>query len=155
MLSILSIGFFIVGLVLAYIVVVGPLLRTQPRLADYYARVDTFEAALRAKLSGIKTKLAAGLLMAASALVELHDFLLPAATGVDWSPITTSLPPWAWPFLSFGLAALFFWLRLVTAKTQDRQMAAVEAGAPPEIATVIADTTSTPAQAAVAAAEGK
>lgn len=151
MLAVLSTGFFIVGLALAYVVMVRPLLHTQPRLASYYVRVDSFNAALWAKLSGIRTKLLAGLLMVASLLVGVHDFLLPVAMGVDWSPITQQLPPWAWPLISFAFGALVFWLRQLTAKTQDRQMAASAAGVSPELATVIADTTSTPAEAAVVA----
>jgi hypothetical protein len=153
MLSILSIGFFVVGLALAYAFVLRPLLHSQPTLADYYSRADSFWAALGAKLSGVRTKLAAGLLMLASFLVTMHDFLLPFATGIDWTPITQLLPAWAWPVLSLALGALFWWLRQLTSKTQDRQMAAVEAGASPAVATVIADTTSTPQQAAVAALE--
>jgi hypothetical protein len=57
--------------------------------AEYYIRVDSFwAAAVAAKLSGIRTKLLAGLLMLASFLVGMHDFLLPIAMGVDWSPLT-------------------------------------------------------------------
>jgi hypothetical protein len=151
MLSILSIGFFVVGVLLAYAFVLRPLLHSPPSLADYYARVDSFWAALWAKLSGIRTKLLAGLLMLASFLVGMHDFLLPIAMGVDWSPLSGALPPWAWPIIMFVMSALFYWLRKLTARTQDRQMAAVEAGASPAVATVIADTTNTPEQAAVAA----
>jgi hypothetical protein len=51
----------------------------------------------------------------------------------------------------FVLSALFYWLRQLTAKTQARQMAAVEAGAPPGVAAVIADTTNTPEEVAVVA----
>jgi hypothetical protein len=153
MLSIFSIAFFLIGVGLAYAVVVRPLLHSQPSLAAYYARVDSFWAAVSAKLSGIRTKLLAGLLMLASFLVGMHDFLLPIAMGVDWSPLTDELPPWAWPIMSFALGALFYWLRQLTPKTQDRQMAAVEAGAPPAVATVIADTTSTPAEAVAAATD--
>jgi hypothetical protein len=87
----------------------------------------------------------------ASLLITVHDFLLPIAMGVDWTPLTGQLPPWAWPIIIFVINALFFWLRKLTAKTQERQMAAVEAGASPAVATVIADTTSTPEQAAVVA----
>jgi hypothetical protein len=151
MLSVLSICFFVICLGLAYAVVLRPLLHSQPTLADYYTRVDSFWGAVGAKLSGIRTKLLAGLLMVASLLITVHDFLLPIAMGVDWTPLTGQLPPWAWPIIIFVMNALFFWLRKLTAKTQDRQMAAVEAGASPEAATVIADTTSTPGEAAVAA----
>src|SRR3954462_11246783 len=105
MLSILSIGFFVVGLALAYAFVLRPLLHSQPTLADYYSRADSFWAALGAKLSGVRTKLAAGLLMLASFLVTMHDFLLPFATGIDWTPITQLLPAWAWPVLSLALGA--------------------------------------------------
>jgi hypothetical protein len=35
----------------------------------------------------------AGLLTLASFLVTVHDFLVPIAMGVDWTPLTGQLPP--------------------------------------------------------------
>jgi hypothetical protein len=58
--------------------------------------------------------------MAASAVVYLHDFLLPVATGINWQPILSMLPDWAWPLLLFGAFALIKWFRALT----DRRAAA-------------------------------
>lgn len=138
MLTFLSAGFFVLGFALAYFIWIKPLLRARPAFADFYARSDSFWKAAWAKFSTLKTKLAAIFLAVASALIELHDFLLPAVTGVDWTPVTTAVPPVVWPFVSFGIAALFYWLRTVTAKTQEQVVAAVERGmAPAEAAMMI------------------
>lgn len=135
----LSVAFFIVGGLLAYRIFIRPLLHDRPQFSEFYTRTDSFWAAVRMKLNTIKTKLLAILLMAGSLLIELHDFLLPAATGVDWAPITAALPTWAWPIISFAAAGLFFWLRKVTAKTHEVEVEAVAAGATPEEAAVIAE----------------
>lgn len=135
----LSFLFFVLGAVLAYWFMIRPLLKARPQFLDFYARSDSFWASVRMKLNTIKTKLAAMLLMAASALIELHDFILPAATGIDWAPITANVPAAVWPFLSLSIAGLFYWLRKVTAKTQEIEVAAVAAGASPAQAAVIAE----------------
>lgn len=125
----LSVGFFVVGIGLAYWFCVRPLLKGRPAFAEFYARTDSFFEAAWLKLLTVKTKLSAILLLVASALVELHDFLLPIATGIDWSPITGAVPGWVWPLVSFGIGALFLWLRNITAATQEKELVAVAAGA--------------------------
>jgi hypothetical protein len=69
---------------------------------------------VRERFAGIKGKLAAALGMAASAVVYLHDFLVPVATGIDWQPIVSMLPDWAWPLILFGAFALIKWFRSLT-----------------------------------------
>ena len=135
----LSLLFFLIGTALAYFLMIRPLLKARPQFSDFYARSDSFWAAMRMKLNTIKTKLAAMLLMAASALIELHDFILPAATGIDWTPITAQVPAAVWPFASLAIAALFYWLRKLTAQTQEVEVSAVAAGATPAQAAVIAE----------------
>lgn len=137
-LSILSYGFFALGLILSYWVWIRPLLRARPALAEFYAVTDSWWSALLAKVNTIKTKLAARLMGAPAALVWLHDFLIPYITGVDWTPITKDIPPWFWPVFAFGVSILFDWLRRLTAKTQEREIEAVAAGATPAQAKVIA-----------------
>ena len=68
--------------------------------------------------AGIKTLLMAALGMAASAIVALHDFLVPLATGVDWTPVRDLLPAWAWPFILFAVFALISWFRRMTDRRQ-------------------------------------
>ena len=86
MLTMLSVLFFLAGLVSAYIGVVRPILRQRGYFADFYARSDSFWRAAADYVRGLRTRLAANLLMLASGLVTLHDFILPATAGIDWTP---------------------------------------------------------------------
>ena len=90
----------------AYICWLRPILHSRPELRDFYAQTDSFWAALRLRFAGIKTLLMAALGMAASAIVALHDFLVPLATGVDWTPVRDLLPAWAWPIILFATSCL-------------------------------------------------
>lgn len=137
MLGWLSFIFFLVGFMLAYWFWVRPMLRERPQFKDFYDRTDSFWLSVKLKFTTLRTKLAAGMLMVASTLVELHDFVLPAATGIDWTPITSTVPPVVWPVVSFGAAALFFWLRNLTAKRQEQVVQAVAGGMAPEQAAVM------------------
>lgn len=137
MLTLFSVLFFALGLALTYWLFIRPLLRQRPAFAEFYARSDSFWLAAWAKFSTIKTKVAAIALGAGSVLIELHDFLLPATTGIDWTPVTEKVPAAAWPFVAFATAALFYWLRKVTARQQDQVVAAVAAGVPPAEAAVM------------------
>lgn len=130
-LTILSVTFFIVGIALTYWLFIRPLLNKRPAFAEFYARTDSFWKAVWAKFSTIKTKATAVGLAAASALVGLHDFAIPIATGIDWAPITGKVPDWVWPIASFSIAAIFYWLRVATAKTQTEVVAAVADGMSP------------------------
>jgi hypothetical protein len=114
MLTLLSALFFVAGLVSAYLGIVRPALRQRGYFADFYARADSFWQAAADYVRGLRTKLAANLLMLASGLVTLHDFILPATAGIDWTPVYSLLPPWAWTAVFFLVAALFRWLRKVT-----------------------------------------
>lgn len=128
MTTFLSVSFFIVGAALAYWFWLRPLLKARPLFSEFYARSDSFWSAIWMKFSTIKTKIASGFLMIASALVSLHDFLIPIATGIDWSPITGQVPPYVWPLVSFGLGAMYLWLRQVTATAAAQKIIAVDNG---------------------------
>jgi len=129
MLGFLSFAFFLIGALLSYFIWIRPILRARPAFADFYARSESRWAAFVAKFNSIKTKLSATLLMIASGLVSLHDFIVPVVTGIDWTPLYEKVPAWIWPLISFALGALFLWLRTLTAKTQEKQLEAVAAGA--------------------------
>ncbi len=141
MLLIASYGFFVLGLILSYFVWIAPLLRARPAFADFYRYTDSFWKAAWLKLNSVKTKLSAKLLMIASGLVAVHDFLAPLIPGIDWTPLTAKVPAWVWPLASFGIGALFLWLRVLTAKTQEKQLDAIAAGATPMQAKVEAGLT--------------
>jgi hypothetical protein len=114
MIALLQFAFFVAALGAAYLVWVRPILRSRPAFATFYAQADNFWTAVRDRFAGIKAKLAAAIGMAASAVVYLHDFLVPVATGVDWQPILAMLPDWAWPLILFGAFALIKWFRALT-----------------------------------------
>jgi hypothetical protein len=118
MLLIAQIAFFIVAIVAAYVFWLRPILHSRPELRDFYAQTDSFWAALRLRFAGIKTLLMAALGMAASAIVALHDFFVPLATGVDWTPVRDLLPAWAWPIILFAMFALISWFRQLTDRRQ-------------------------------------
>ncbi len=129
MLNFLSLIFFITGFALAYWFWIRPLLAGRPSVADFYNRTESWWRAIGLKLTTIKTKLSAILLMTASGLVSLHDFLIPVITGIDWTAVTSKVPAWVWPLVSFAVGALFLWLRTLTGRTQDRALDAIAAGA--------------------------
>lgn len=128
MIRLLAYLLLILSLVAAYWYMVRPLLKARPALADFYAVEQSWWNAIWLKLNSIKTKLTAVLLIIASGMVQLHDVIVPLATGIDFSPITGKVPPWVWPIVTMGQAGLFYWLRQVTANAQDKKLAAVEAG---------------------------
>jgi hypothetical protein len=114
MAAFLQFAFFAAAIVAAYFYWIRPILKSRPAFAHFYDEAESFWEALRERFAGIKGKLAAALGMALSALVYLHDFLLPVATGIDWQPILTMLPDWAWPLILFGAFGLIKWFRALT-----------------------------------------
>jgi hypothetical protein len=114
MAAFLQFAFFAAVLVAAYFFWIRPILRSRPAFAEFYTKAESFWPALRERFAGIKGKLAAAIGMAASAVVYLNDFLVPVATGIDWQPILTMLPDWAWPLILLGLFALIKWFRALT-----------------------------------------
>lgn len=151
----LQITFFITALIAAYAVWVHPLLKTRPAFADFFAQGDGWFEAVRLKFSSIKGKLASGIGMALSAIVGLHDFLIPIATGIDWTPIQSLMPSWAWPILLFAMFGLISYFRTLTSERQEREITAVAVGAPIADAAIIAEKTNSPAEAFYAAVDTK
>lgn len=101
----LQIGFFVLSLLLAYWYWIRPILHERPGCRDFYNTTDSWLAALRLKFQGLKGKIVTGFAKAATAIVLLHDQLIPYATGVDWTPIVGQVPGWAWPIVCF----IAFW----------------------------------------------
>ena len=62
---------------------IRPILKSRPELRELYQREESFFAALREKLKGIKQKLSSAIVIAASAAVSGYDFLEPIVSGVD------------------------------------------------------------------------
>ena len=121
----LSALFFLASFVLAYFVWIRPILRTRPACTSFYDRADTFWEAVWMKMRGIKTKLASALVMISSALVGLHDFVMPVLVGIEWDPVTRNVPAWVWPVAAFGIGLLFKYLRDVTERQHKEEKAAI------------------------------
>lgn len=135
---------FIFTSVGAFFVWLRSLLRKRPSIAEFRARGNSLWRAVLAKLTFLKTKLLAGFLMAASAIVGLYDALVPIALGVDWQPLTSKVPAWIWPIVSFAVLALFYWLRTITANETNRMLAAVQDGNTPREAAMMVATAEAP-----------
>jgi hypothetical protein len=108
------IAFGCLAAALFYVLIVRPILKTQPLLAPAFKAEATLWQMAQAKLVGFRTKLTARLIGLASVLVALHDLALPYVTGQDWSPIMARIPQEAIPFLLMGLTWLFDYLRKIT-----------------------------------------
>lgn len=108
--------------------IVMPMLRQRPAFAELHLATDSFWSALWMKIESIKTKMLASLLMIATGLLAVHDVLIPAAAGLDWTPLSSKVPPIVWLFLTFTFNALFFWLRKQTETDSALKLVAVEAG---------------------------
>jgi hypothetical protein len=104
-----------ITLLLVYILIVRPILRTQPLLAPVFKAEATWWQQFHAKLVGFRTKLTARLLAIAGILVGLYDQLLPYVTGQDWTSLTSKLPSWSLPIGMVLLSWLFDYLRKITA----------------------------------------
>ena len=66
------------------------MLHSRPELKAFYAQTDSWRAAIRLCLAGIKGKLLTAVSMAATAIVAFHDFILANAFGIDWTPGSAS-----------------------------------------------------------------
>jgi len=108
----MTIIFLSVATVLAaYWFWIEPILKSRPAFTEIYAREQSFVAALREKLKGIKQKLSSAVVICASAAVSAYDFFNPIVSGVDVSSLTSRVPSWAWPLVLISTTALFQFLR--------------------------------------------
>lgn len=67
------------------------ILKSRPAFRELYEREDSFIAAVREKLKGIKQKLSSAVVIAASAAVSGYDFFTPIVSGVDVSSLTSTV----------------------------------------------------------------
>jgi hypothetical protein len=91
----------------AYFYYVRPVLKRIPPLQVLFKTEDSAWAAVRERFAGIKTFLAIGVGQAITAVLFLYDDVLPYATGVDFTPLTSKVPGWVWPIV------ILFWLWLI------------------------------------------
>lgn len=97
----LQIGFFVLSILLAYWYWIRPVLKSRPGCVAFYTQTDSAIAAIRLKMQGLKGHIATGIAKASAVIVLLHDQVIPYATGIDWTPLTTNIPSWAWPLVMF------------------------------------------------------
>ena len=90
---------------------IRPILKSRPGFRELYDKEESFFAALREKLKGIKQKLSSAIVIAASAAVSGYDFFTPIVSGVDVSSLAAHAPSWAWPLILIAVTALFQFLR--------------------------------------------
>lgn len=86
---------------------VSPILKLRPGFRELYDKEESFFAALRVKLAGIKQKLSSVIVIAASAAVSGYDFFTPIVSGVDVSSLASKVPSWSWPLILISVTALF------------------------------------------------
>jgi hypothetical protein len=106
---------------------IRPLLRQTPAFRELYDQSDSFRAALALKFVGSKQKLTAAFLTMASSVVMVYNFIAPAMTGVDITPLTASMPNWAWPLIVIGFTALLNYFRTLADERASRQIDALSA----------------------------
>lgn len=103
---------------------IRPILQLRPGFRELYKKEESFFAALREKLKGIKQKLSTAVVIIASAAVSGYDFFAPIVSGVDVSGLTSVVPSWAWPLILIVASALFQFLRnLADTRNAEQQTA--------------------------------
>ena len=105
----------LIGLVLAYAMILRPMLKTMPAFSAAFAEEASLVEKLQARVTGWKTIIVARLITIAGLLVEFYDQVLPFVSGQDWTPVTSHLPGWALPVFLMMMGLTFDWLRKVTA----------------------------------------
>jgi uncharacterized membrane protein YqhA len=110
-------------LIAIYVFWIRPILKLRPALRELCDKEESFLAALREKLKGIKQKLSSAIVIAASAAVSGYDFLTPIVSGVDVTSIAAHVPSWAWPLILISVTALFQFLRNLSDKRHKAELA--------------------------------
>ncbi len=124
MLTWLLVVLIVFTLISTYAFWIRPVLKTRPSLAEFYAREDSFWAAISLKFGGLKQKLTTAFVMIAGFVVSAYDFLAPlfAQSGVDVTTITSKIPPQAWPLIGMALMALVQYFRNLADKRIDQKL---------------------------------
>ena len=107
---------------------IRPILKTRPGLAELCAQEESFLAALREKLRGIKQKLSSVAVIGASAAVSGYDFLAPIVGGVDVTSIAASVPAWTWPLILISVTAIFQFLRSLADRRHEAELEPAQEG---------------------------
>lgn len=95
---------------------IRPILKQTPSLKAFYDAEAGWWAAFSGKFAGIKQKLAGSLIALACLVVELSDYVAPALGAVDTTPLTSHVPPWAWPIITIAAIKLLEYFRKLADK---------------------------------------
>jgi len=104
----------VIALLLLYVMIVRPILKTQPMLSAAFRAEASLWDQVQAKLTGFRTKLAARSIGILGIVVGLYNEFLPLVAGQDWTPLTAKLPAWVIPVGLVLIAWLFDKLRKIT-----------------------------------------
>ena len=102
---------------------IRPVLKSRPAFRELYEQEESFLAAVREKFAGIKQKLSSAIVVAASIAVSGYDFIAPIVSGVDVSSISAQVPSWAWPLILISVTAVFQFLRNLSDKRHQAELA--------------------------------
>jgi hypothetical protein len=108
---------------------IRPVLRSRPAFRELYEKEESCFRALREKFKGIKQKLSSALVVAVSAAVAAYDLLAPAISSVDVSLLAAHVPPWAWPMILISVTVLLQFLRNLSDKRHEAELAEVSGSA--------------------------
>lgn len=123
----------------AYAFWIRPVLRKRPAFAEYYAQEESWWAAARLKLSGMKQWLTTVFTIAAGFVVTAYDAIISLAqqTGFQWGnvqTITSKVPSWAWPIIGMALIGMVQWFREIGNRRAEEAIR--ESGADPSKALI-------------------
>jgi hypothetical protein len=119
----LTFGLMAATIMAVYLFWIRPILRSRPAFRELYEKEESFFRALREKLKGIKQKLSSAFVVAVSAAVAAYDFLAPAMTGMDVSLLAAYVPPWAWPLILIAVTGLLQFLRNLSDRRHEAELA--------------------------------
>lgn len=80
--------------------------------SDRYNMLRAQGATILEAVRNFRTMAFAKFVGLAHVIIAIYDGILPYTVGVDWTPITSMLPGWAWPIITLGLTLIFAWLRM-------------------------------------------
>lgn len=115
----LLLGLLIFATALAtYVFWIRPLLKQNPSFAYFFATEQSFTAATRLKLVGLKQKIVGAVLAASAFIVSAYDFIAPlvAQSGVDVTQLSAKIPAQAWPVIGLASVLLLQYLRSLSDK---------------------------------------
>lgn len=120
-------------LAVAYWFFVRPILQKQPVFREVYAAEESALAALAAKFSGVKQRLATIFFSAIGFILLAHDEIAPLVTqaGVDPSQILPKVPSWLWPIITMVVLWIIQYFRkLADENARKNAEAMLNAGQP-------------------------